>query len=281
MSVVSEAFSPTAPRIPVYRGRQPQSDLAPPVYVLYSSQPETPFGFTPFTLASCTADGYQSNSLHDMRLSVLIFFLTLLVGAVPLAAQPGRAATSQGAVSGISPEIVEILGISVEGASDDYANSFIQQTSRLQVGQRLTLPGDPALGDAIRAIYRLRTYEDVQIVQERKVGQGVYLVIRVREVPKLKEYDFLGVKKGHAKDLRKEVPLVARGPVHENSIARSIQIIEQFYAEKGRPLANVNVTQTRHEDNTVTLAFNIDRGPKVKVKEIIINGNEGLSEGLS
>ncbi len=214
-----------------------------------------------------------------MRLSVLIFFLTLLVGAVPLAAQPGRAATSQGAVWGISPDIVEILGISVEGASDDYANSFIQQTSRLQVGQRLTLPGDPALGDAIRAIYRLRTYEDVQIVQERKVGRGVYLVIRVREVPKLKEYDFLGVKKGHAKDLRKEVPLVARGPVHENSIARSIQIIEQFYAEKGRPLANVNVTQTRHEDNTVTLAFNIDRGPKVKVKEIIINGNEGLSEG--
>ncbi|NBW94308.1 MAG: outer membrane protein assembly factor BamA, partial [Bacteroidetes bacterium] len=137
-----------------------------------------------------------------MRLRALFFVLTLLAGALPSAAQVGNTVSSAAAAGGISPEIVEILGISVEGASDDYANSFIQQTSRLQVGQRLTLPGDPALGDAIRSIYRLRTYEDIQIVQERRVGQGVYLVIRVREVPKLRDYEFLGVKKGHAKDLR-------------------------------------------------------------------------------
>lgn len=213
-----------------------------------------------------------------MRLRALFFVLTLLAGALPSAAQVGNTVSSAAAAGGISPEIVEILGISVEGASDDYANSFIQQTSRLQVGQRLTLPGDPALGDAIRSIYRLRTYEDIQIVQERRVGQGVYLVIRVREVPKLRDYEFLGVKKGHAKDLRKEVPLVARGPVHDNSIARSMQIIEQFFAEKGRPLATVDVLQTRHDDNTVTVSFDIDRGPKVKVKEITVNGNEGLSD---
>ena len=126
-----------------------------------------------------------------MRLRALFFVLTLLAGALPSAAQVGNTVSSAAAAGGISPEIVEILGISVEGASDDYANSFIQQTSRLQVGQRLTLPGDPALGDAIRSIYRLRTYEDIQIVQERRVGQGVYLVIRVREVPKLRDYEFL------------------------------------------------------------------------------------------
>ena len=215
-----------------------------------------------------------------MRFRALIIVLALVFGTSPAMAQNGNGSPATAGSSGISPEIVEILGISVEGATDDYANSFIQQTSRLQVGQSLTVPGDPALGDAIRAIYRLRTYEDVQIVQERRVGSGVYLVIRVREVPKLREYEFVGVKKGHAKDLRKEVPLVARGPVHENSIARSIQIIEDFYAEKGRPLAEVDVVRTDHEDNTATLAFNIDRGPKVKVKEIIVNGNEGLKDGV-
>ena len=213
-----------------------------------------------------------------MRLRAFFVLLALLVSAMPVAAQSGNGPVTTGSSTGISPEILEILGISVEGASDEYANSFIQQTSRLQVGQKLTVPGDPALGDAIRAIYRLRTYEDVQIMQERRVGQGVYLVIRVREVPKLKEYTFEGVKKGHAKDLRKEVPLVARGPVHENSIARSVQIIEEFYAEKGRPLSTIDIERTENEDNTVSLQFNIEKGPKVKVKELIVNGNEGLSE---
>ncbi len=214
-----------------------------------------------------------------MRLSALLIVFALVFGTLPAMAQNGAGLPTTASASGISPEIVEILGISVEGASDEYANSFIQQTSRLQIGQRLTVPGDPALGDAIRAIYRLRTYEDVQIVQERKVGQGVYLVIRVREVPKLRDYEFSGIKKGHAKDLRKEVPLIARGPVHQNSIARSIQIVEEFYAEKGRPLASVDVQRVDHEDNTASLTFSIDQGPKVKVKDIIVNGNEGLAEG--
>lgn len=177
-----------------------------------------------------------------------------------------------------SPEILEILGISVEGTTDEYANSFIQQTSRLTLGQKLTVPGDPALGDAIRSIYRLRTYEDVQIVEERKVGTGIYIVIRVREVPKLREYSFSGVKKGHQKDLRKEAPLVTRGPVHENSIARTVQIIEEFYADKGYPLAEIDVLRSEHDDNTQSLDFQIDRGPKVKVKKILVHNNEGLSD---
>lgn len=213
-----------------------------------------------------------------MRLRALFLVCALFSMTGVVLAQSSNSTSSQAPRSAPSPEIVEILGISVEGTSDDYTRSFVQQTSRLQIGQQLTVPGDPALGDAIRAIYRLRTYEDVQIVQERKVGRGVYLVIRVREVPKLREYDFSGIKKGHAKDLRKEVPLVARGPVHENSIARSIQIIEDFYAEKGYPLSSVEVGRTDHEDNTSSLVFNIDRGRKVKVRDIIVNGNEGLTD---
>jgi len=241
-------------------------------------EPETPFAGAPFTGPLVKKDSEETEKVPYMRLRALIIVLAILFSASPAAAQSGAGTQVPSLTSGISPEIVEILGISVEGASDEYANSFIQQTSRLQVGQRLTVPGDPALGDAIRAIYRLRTYEDVQIVQERKVGQGVYLVIRVREVPKLRAYEFEGIKKGHAKDLRKEVPLVARGPVHENSIARSVQIIEEFFAEKGRPLASVEIQREEHEDNTESLTFEVDRGPKVKVKEVIVNGSDGLSE---
>ena len=163
--------------------------------------------------------------MSPRALSIFVFLLAF-VGEISAQTPSQTSAGSRGPLG--SPEIVEILGISVEGTSDEYTNSFIQQTSRLTIGQKLTLPGDPVLGEAIRSIFRLSTYEDVQIVQERRVGTGVYLVIKVREVPKLKAYEFTGIKKGHAKDLQKEVPLVTRGPMHESSIDRSVQIIKEF-----------------------------------------------------
>lgn len=175
-------------------------------------------------------------------------------------------------------ENLEILGLSVEGVTDEYTRSFVLQSSRLAVGQRVTIPGDPAFGDAIRAIYRLGTYEDVQIVEERRVGKGVFLVIRVQRTPSLRDYTFTGIGKGAQKDLRKEVPLYTRAAVRPNSIARATQVIEEFYAEKGRPLAKVVVTRTDHDDNTSSLEFAVDRGPKVKVGKVIVNGNESLAD---
>jgi outer membrane protein insertion porin family len=213
-----------------------------------------------------------------MSLRALLSFFCLLTLVGEIAAQdPAQAVNASRGPLG-SPEILEILGISVEGTSDEYTNSFIQQTSRLTVGQKLTIPGDPVLGDAIRSIFRLSTYEDVQILQERRVGSGIYLVIKVKEVPKLRAYEFTGIKKGHAKDLQKEIPLVTRGPMQESSIARSIQIVKDFYAEKGYPLTTVDVKREAHEDNTISLTFEVDRGAKARVRDIIISGNEGLKD---
>lgn len=212
----------------------------------------------------------------SLRALFLSLFFLFFVGSTTAQTPTSSGAAGRGPLG--NPEIVEILGISVEGTADEYTNSFIQQTSRLTIGQKLTLPGDPVLAEAIRSIYRLSTYEDVQILQERRVGNGVYLVIKVLEVPKLKAYEFTGIKKGHAKDLQKEVPLVTRGPVHESAIARSIQVIEEFYAKKGYPLATMEVKRERHPDNTLSLNFEIDRGNKARVRSIVVTGNEGLSD---
>jgi len=177
----------------------------------------------------------------------------------------------------MNPETLNVLGISVEGASDEYTRGFVLQTSRITVGQTIGVPGDPSFGEAIRAIYRLRTYEDVQIAIERRVGNGVFLVIRVKEVAKLREYSFEGISGGDKKDLKKKVPLITRSAVSEGAIARSEQVIKEFYEGKGRSLTTVHVNRITNDDNTISLEFVVDRGPKVTVKEVIIHGNEKLS----
>ncbi|TDI76637.1 MAG: hypothetical protein E2O84_02165, partial [Bacteroidetes bacterium] len=43
----------------------------------------------------------------------------------------------------MNPETLNVLGISVEGASDEYTRGFVLQTSRITVGQTIGVPGDP------------------------------------------------------------------------------------------------------------------------------------------
>ncbi len=175
-------------------------------------------------------------------------------------------------------QLVRILGVSVEGAESDYTRSFVRQTSGLTEGQELTLPGDPAISDAIRSIYRLGMFSDIEIVEDRRVSDGVFLAIRVQEEPKLAEYTFGGIKKKHAKELRKRVPLIRRSPVRPEAVDNAKLIIKEFFTEKGHPLVSTEVRRTEKEDNTIDLHFEVDRGPKVKVRQIVVNGNEKVSD---
>jgi len=209
--------------------------------------------------------------MHILRLSTFL-------GMILLAWTPASTLAQVQPDAYTRPEVLDVLGLSVEGDVDEFSRSFVQQTSQLAIGQKLSIPGDPALSDAIRSIYRLGTYENVQIVEERRVGSGVFLAIHVRRAPTLGEYTFSNVKKGHAKDIRKEVPLVARGPVQESAVARSVQIIKDFYADKGHPLAEVEIVRDRVDERTLNLDFRIDKGPKVKVEEIRFTGNEQVSD---
>ena len=197
--------------------------------------------------------------------------MALLIFSVPALGQDGADPFAE-------PTPTRILGVSVEGAESDYTRSFVRQTSGLSEGQEILIPGDPVIGDAIRSIYRLGMFSDVEILEDRRVGDGVFIAIRVQEEPKLGEYSFEGIKKKHAKELRKRVPLIRRSPVRPEAIENAELIIKEFFTEKGHPLVTTTIQKTEKEDNTIDLTFNVDRGPKVKVKEIVIEGNQQVSD---
>ena len=213
------------------------------------------------------------------RINILLFIFLLLPGALVY----GQ--TAQGLVSPQEsdpfmqpPRELEIASISVEGIESEATRSFIRQTSGLEIGQLVTIPVDPAFGEAIRAVFRLGNYDDVKITEQSRDGDKVDLLIVVKEVPRLGEYSFEGIKKGHRSDLKDKVPLLSRTPLKEADIDRSKQVIKEFYAEKGQLMAEVEVERTENLDaNTVDLVFQVDRGPTVEVTEVMIAGNEMLN----
>lgn len=211
-----------------------------------------------------------------MRFLLLVLLSFLLLPAGPVAAQTAPLASSGPYTR--APQPYEILGLSVEGVESENLRTFVLQASGLTVGQRVTIPGDPALGDAIRAIYRLGQFSDVKIVQERLLGDGVYLAIQVSEAQRLGDYAFEGIKKSQRNDLKKEVPLLKGSRVSQAEIERSKQVILDYYRGKGYLQAGVDVERREQADGTLNLVFEVRPGRRVEVGEIVVAGNEQVSD---
>src|SRR5690554_6572996 len=142
--------------------------------------------------------------MHPLPPRLLLFLCVLLatVAATPVQAQGGAQPPAQ------VPASYEVLGVSVEGVTDESARQFVLQSSGLRVGQQVTLPGDQAISDAIRRLYELGNFTDIDVLADRFVGNGVFLTIEVEEVPRLSELSFEGIKGGDRDELRKQVPLL-------------------------------------------------------------------------
>ena len=208
----------------------------------------------------------------------LVLFLLLFTGSSAFGQDaPSLLGNGQPQLFMEPPRELEVASIRVEGIENEATKSFIAQTSGIEVGQHVTVPVDPVFGEAIRAIFRLGNYDDVKVYEGKRNGDKVDLVIQVKEVPRLGEYTFTGVRKSHRKELKEKAPLLARMPVKLSEIERTEQVIKDFYRDKGQPMATVEVKQVEHPDNTVDVEFAVNRGPKVEVELIEITGNENVS----
>ncbi len=216
-------------------------------------------------------------------LRTLLFALMLLAApAVALAqsATPSANGLGNGGAAGqalSAPQELEILGISVEGTDSESMTSFVLRSSGLVTGQMITVPADQMLAEAIRSLYKLHVFSDVKIVEERRAGSGVFLKIQVKEEPQLAEFTFTGIKKRHIKDLSKDVPLFRGSRLRPGDVERSVQVIKDYFGEKGHLLTDVEVTRERGDDNTVSVNFEVDIGQKVRIREVLVNGTETVS----
>ncbi len=174
----------------------------------------------------------------------------------------------------------EILALDVEGALDAASSQFVVQTSGLEVGQYVVLPYDEAFGEAIRNLYRGGLFSEVEIVADRIVGEGVFLLIRVVEEPRLGGFTIEGVSGGERDDLEDQLPLLRGRAVRPSEIGRSTRIIEEFMRAKGYRLLTVDVDrQIDEETGRVELVFRVTKGQRLEVQDVQFVGNEAFSEG--
>ena len=178
------------------------------------------------------------------------------------------------------PTEYEIGGIKVEGAFFAEETAVIGVTG-LTVGKKIRVPG-PDIPRAIKNLWRLRLFTNVAIEQEKTIGDVIFLIVRVQEQPRFLRHSFEGARQGVHDDLNEEINKhIARGGiVTEDAKVNAAEGIRGYYVEKGYLDARVSVEEIPDttRPNSVRLVFAVDRGDKVKIKEINFLGNDEVSD---
>ncbi len=211
-----------------------------------------------------------------MRLRFLLTVLsTLMLGGVAHAQQipPGGISPAVQA-----PEPFEILSVEVQGVESEGTRTYVTQSSGLAVGDTVYVPGDPSIAEAIRNVFNLGLFSDVRVEELGREGGGIHLGILVREEPRLAEYSIEGVRGRREREFREQIPLFQGMTVREGDVERARQIIEEYYHDRGFMLATVEIDRRVTDDNRVLMDFRVNRGPRVEVNRIYVDGNERFSD---
>lgn len=173
------------------------------------------------------------------------------------------------------PGTYKILSIATEG-NQFYDSRTIIANSGLKEGQEITIPSDDTR-DAIMRLWNLDLFSDIQIIVDKKIGRDIYLIIKVKELPRLDNIKFSGNDEFSDKDLNEKIPLV-KGQVITPQTVKDIEFnIQKMYIEEGYPMTEVSADQFVNSYNEAQLRVKIKEGNKISVRNIRFEGNSHIS----
>ncbi len=213
-----------------------------------------------------------------MRLHNLLITLFLMLVSLPLFAQMSL---GEGNVTDYaSPKEFYIGGITVSGVKYLDGNVLIM-LSGLTVGDKIKVPGDK-LSQSVRKLWEQGLFEDIKISGTKIVDNQIFLDFNLTERPRLSKFQFNGIKKSDADDIRQKIRLVKGDYVTDNLIIKTKNIIKKFYNDKGFLNTDIDIQLKKDSAtaNEVTMYINIDKNEKVKVYSINIHGNKNIGSDV-
>lgn len=213
--------------------------------------------------------------MHKPLLHFYYILFAVLLFSVEASGQIGMPQNQRGSGFQLDrPTEYEIGGITVTGTRYLDEDLLLAVTG-LSVGDKLKLPSDDKISKAIRNLWKQELFADVNITVTKFIGDKVFLNIEVEERPRLSRYNFRGIKKSEAQELRDRVNLVKSKVVTDATKKDAIVRIEKYFIDKG--FGDVKVTAAERVDtggtNTVILTFDIVKGNKTRINQINIAGN--------
>lgn len=210
-------------------------------------------------------------------------FLTGLLGALLLGYAPSISGQTQKKIKpnieyARTPQECIIGGIQVEGVKN-YDDYLLIGISGLSVGQKISLPGEEVT-QAVKRYWKNGFFSNVRIEVDSIVDQKAFLHIYLAQRPRISQINYHGVKKSEQEDLESKLGLIKDAQITPNMLDRAEILAKRYFDEKGYKNAEIQFVQRDDlsENNKVILDVNVDKKSKIKVNQIILDGNVALTD---
>jgi outer membrane protein insertion porin family len=147
----------------------------------------------------------------------------------------------------------------------------------LSIGQTIEVPG-PAITEAVKRYWKHGLFSRVSITADSLVGSKIYLCIHLATRPRVSNINFYGLKKTEREDMESRLGIMKGSQITPNMLDRAKILAKKYFDDKGYKNAEIDITQRDDVTgkNEVILDFSVDKKSKMKVRNIIIQGNDKL-----
>ena len=168
-------------------------------------------------------------------------------------------------------------GLAVSGV-EGYEDYTLTSISGLEIGQEITLPGNE-VSDAVKRYWRHGLFSEVSIACDSIVDNKAYLHIYLKVRPRVSSINYIGLKKSELEDMDAKLGLIKGAQITPNMINRAKILAKNYFDDKGYKNAEITITQREDvsEKNHVILDIDVDKKEKMKVHQIILDGNKELA----
>ena len=225
----------------------------------------------------------RAKTIANTQFATALLGCTILAG-IPCAAMaqdvpeapapaptPAPAPEAAPAPAPSEPAIVKQIGVAgAQRLEPETIVSYIQ----LRPGQVYTAE---AADQALRDLYATELFTDARIAfnNENDAGQ---VVITVVENPVINRIILEGNRRLKDDKILPEIRLAPRQIFTRSKVRADVNRIIELYKRQGRFAATVEPKMVQLDQNRVDVVFEINEGPKSKVRQINIIGNEAFSD---
>ncbi len=176
------------------------------------------------------------------------------------------------------PKTYTIGGIAVSGV-EGYEDYMLQGISGLSLGEQIEIPGQK-ITEATKRYWRHGLFSNVSIAVDSLIGSTAYLHIHLALRPRVSTINYNGLKKSEREDMEQKLGLLKGAQITPNMINRAKILAKKYFDDKGYNNAEIDIMQREDltNKNQVILDINIDKHEKMKVRQIIMEGTEQITE---
>ena len=158
---------------------------------------------------------------------------------------------------------------------ENFSDRTVVTYSGLRQGQSIQVPGEE-VSAILKKLWNLELFSNVNLFVTDVNSGRIKLEINVDELPTLLNYRINGVKRGKAETFEKETELSEGKRLSESFLTNTKNFIQNELKKDGFLNSEVKIVSVPDSigSNRINLDINIEKGERIKIRNISFEGNE-------